>query len=209
MRLLYLKYILKQPEKSKLQQMLKLQLEKPSCGDWASSCVRDLRNLNIELTFEEIKQIPKTNYLQLLKGKIRNIALEYLLDKRGSKGSEIKYSYLEMADYLLPFNNNLSIEEKCELFAIKNRMINIPNNFSSKSEYRCECGDIETMSHIYECQQYNEEKEPTIPYEKNFTGNLNEEIQVYKRFSENLRKREQQKQQVFPVTSVRCVFSKG
>ena len=65
------------------------------------------------------------------------------------------------------------------------------------------------MSHIYECQQSNEEKEPTIPYEKIFTGNLNEEIQVYKRFSENLRKREQQKQQVFPVTSVRCVFSKG
>ena len=88
-------------------------------------------------------------------------------------------------------------------------MINIPNNFSSKSEYRCECGDKETMSHIYECQQYNEEKEPTIPYEKFFTGNLNEEIQVYKRFSENLRKRELKKQQVFPVTPFRCEFSKG
>ena len=34
-------------------------------------------------------------------------------------------------------------------------MINIPANFSSKSEMKCECGLKEDMSHIYECGLYN------------------------------------------------------
>ena len=58
-----------------------------------------------------------------------------------------------MAEYLVPFNNSLTIEEKCEIFAIRNRMINIPFNFSSKSEYKCECGKFEDMQHIYMCEQ--------------------------------------------------------
>ena len=49
-----------------------------------------------------------------------------ILEKKGLKGSEIFYSSLEMADYLLPFNNTLTINEKCELFAVRNKMINIP-----------------------------------------------------------------------------------
>ena len=41
--------ILEQPEKSKIRQMLKLQLEMPSAGDWASTCVKDLNILGIFL----------------------------------------------------------------------------------------------------------------------------------------------------------------
>ena len=99
-----------------------------------------------------------------------------------------------MASYLLPFNNCLTIDEKRELFAIKNRMINIPYNFSSKSEHKCECGQIETMSHIYHCELYNGESQPTLPYEKIFCGNLNEEIEVFRKFKQNLEKREAMKQ---------------
>ena len=88
-------------------------------------------------------------------------------------------------------------------------MINIPNNFSSKNEHRCECGEIETMLHIYECEEYNEKNEPRIPYEKLFSGNLHEEIRVYRKLSENLKRREKKKQQIIPVTPVRCVISKG
>ena len=84
------------------------------------------------------------------------MALSYLLEKRGTKGKEIDYSYLEMASYLLPFNNFLTIDEKCELFSVKKRMINIPYNFSSKSEHKCEW-----------------ENQPTLTYEKIFCGNLN------------------------------------
>ena len=140
MRLLYLKYILEQPETSNILKMLNLQLRKLSSGDWAFTCIKNLEDLGIKITFEEIRKLTKKKYAEMIKQRISQVALEYLLDKRGKKGCEIKYSCLEMSEYLLPFNDMLTNEEKCELFGIKNRMVNIPFNFSSKSEFKCKCG---------------------------------------------------------------------
>ena len=82
----------------------------------------------------------------MLKRRIKEVALKYLLDKKGKKGREIKNKSLEMADYLLPFNNKMSIQEKCESFAIRDRMIQIPSNFSSNCEQKCICGKMENRS---------------------------------------------------------------
>ena len=191
MRLLYLKYILEQPETSNISKMLNLQLKRPSSGDWVTTCIQNLEYLGIELTFEEIRNMSKKKYSEIIKERINQVSLKYLMDKRGKKGCEIKYSCLEMSEYLLPFNNELTIEEKCELFAVKNRMINIPYNFSSKCEYKCKCGKKEDMIHIYECELYNEGEQNKLPYEKIFNGNLREQLNVYKKFRQNLQKREQ------------------
>ena len=80
-----------------------------------------------------------------------------------------------MADYLLPFNNKLTIDEKYNLFAIRNKMINIQSNFSSRCEVKCECGEKEFTKHIYECKLYNDRK-TTIPYESVYNGNLKQKI---------------------------------
>ena len=53
----------------------------------------------------------------------------------------------------LKFKNKLKIEEKQRLFAIRNRMIDIPNNFG-KSEL-CSCGEQENMVHVYSCKHLN------------------------------------------------------
>ena len=37
-----------------------------------------------------------------------------------------------MAEYLQPLNNKLSIEQKRETYAARNRMVNIPYNFPKK-----------------------------------------------------------------------------
>ena len=46
-RLLYPKYILEQNEDSNLQKMLKLQIENPTKGDWASTCHNDIQEINL------------------------------------------------------------------------------------------------------------------------------------------------------------------
>ena len=51
----------------------------------------------------------------------------------------------------------MTIEEKRELFALRNRMTDIPNNFGKKEE-KCVCGTLETMSHIYSCESLNQTK---------------------------------------------------
>ena len=85
---------------------------------------RVLAKKNLNLTFEDIRTIKKTKFTQILKAKIQEVALRYLLEKQG------KQSYLEIAEYLLPFNKKQSIEQKCEMFAMKNSIIDIPANFS-------------------------------------------------------------------------------
>ena len=198
MRLLFLKYILEQSKESNVRKMLSLQLEKPSPGDWASTCFKDLENINLKLTLDEIRTISKQKYLMILKEKIKDSALKYLLSKQGKKGSEISFLTIEMSEYLQPFNKSLTIEQKREMFAVRNRMVNIQSNFSSQNEVKCECGKTEDMVHIYECEIFCDNKQPTIPYGQIFNGNLKEQIMVYTRFSENLKTRMENKQQSYP-----------
>ena len=93
-----------------------------------------------------------------------------------------------MAEYLLPFNDKMSIDEKQRMFSVKNRMVDIPDNFGKVEQ--CACGQTENMSHIYSCTYLNKE-EIILPYEKIFDGNMSEQIEVFRRFETNLERRNQ------------------
>ena len=115
MRLLYLKYILEQDNESKLKKFLTLQFDEPSRGDWASTCTNDLKELNISYSLEEIRIMTKDKFKRILKEKVKESALKYLLEKKGKKGKEIEYTTLEMAEYLQPFGNKLTVAEQKRL----------------------------------------------------------------------------------------------
>ena len=46
------------------------------------------------------------------------------------------------------------------------------------------------MKHIYECEILNENEKPNIQYEKIFNGNIKQQIEVYRKFKQNMEKRE-------------------
>jgi hypothetical protein len=190
-RLLYLQYILQQSEESTIYKFLQLQLEYPTRGDWASTCVQDLTDLNIEERFEDIKLMTKYKFSKLLKSKVNKSAFKYLIEKQGTKGKDMAYASLEMSEYLLPTNEKLTIDEKRKLFAVKNKMTDIPSNFPqgrSNPETLCYCGQREDMKHIYECDIYNEGE--VLPnYEEIYNGEINEQIKIFKKFEENIEKR--------------------
>ena len=129
-RFLYLQYILQQSDDSSINKFFKLQLEFPTRGDWASRVVKDIEELEIKESLEEIKLMSKNKFNQILKCKLRLNALKYLRNKQGTKGKDIQYSAIEMSEYLLPSNKNLTLEEKRRQFAIRNKMVDIPANFS-------------------------------------------------------------------------------
>jgi hypothetical protein len=150
MRLLYLKYILEQTEDSLLNKFLNLQFKNPTRGDWASTCIKDLQELDLTLSLEEIKTMTKYKFSKMLKMKISENALNYLKKRKGKKGKEIVYECLEMSEYLKPTNNQLEIIGKQEMFEVRNRMTDIPDNFPKPNlENKCICGDKENMIHIY------------------------------------------------------------
>ena len=197
-RILFLKSILQEDPSSMISRFFYLQLKKPTRGDWASSCLQDLQDLQIEMSLDEIKKISKTKLSRLIQNAIQKRAFEYLLCKQGSKGQEIGYTELKMAEYLLPSYENITIEERRNIFSIRNRMIPIPSNFpKNQNEEVCECSKIENMKHIYQCEMWNKENENEIPiFENIFGDNISELVKVNKQFQINYNRRERYKLEV-------------
>ena len=190
---MFLHYILNEDTKSLISQFYTTQKNFPQKGDWVSQTNAICDYLEIDCKKEEFKLMSKIKLKSILKKKIENKALEYLLGLRGSKGQEIEYKRLEMSDYLLPNNSQLSNDDKKYLFSIRNRMIRINSNFygQKKTENLCPsgCGKYENMIHIYECQKLSGNTNINIQYEKIFNGTLAEKIQIYKRMKQNIEKR--------------------
>ena len=76
----------------------------------------DMKKLRITESLTEIKKMSKQKFTDILNKR----KCPYLKGKRKSKGKEIKYEELEMAEYLGPTNIILTIEEKQKLFGIRN-----------------------------------------------------------------------------------------
>ena len=58
-------------------------------GDWAYTCLEDLKLLNISESLENIQTMTKSTLSKLLK-QITKLALSYLTGKQRSKGKEIE-----------------------------------------------------------------------------------------------------------------------
>ena len=78
MRCLYLKTILSQKEHSQIFMFFKLQKESPIKGDWVSTVMKDLSDLRIYETMDEIKEMSRNKFKNLIKCRIEVNALDYL-----------------------------------------------------------------------------------------------------------------------------------
>ena len=190
-RLLFLQYILQENPDSRIFKFLDLQIRNPTRGDWASSCVQDLKDLEIKKSFEEIRSLTKTVFNKMLIESIKVKALQYLVGKRRSKGQEIKYTEIKMAEYLMPNFENLSIDDKRKIFEIRNRMLPIPDNFplGMEEKRRCWCGEIENTNHIYVCKYWSKENEKTS-FQKMYTDDISQLKKVFTQFELSYNMRE-------------------
>ena len=85
-RLLFLKSILEENPESLIQRFVILQFKNPTKGNWASSCLQDLKELGLNISLQEILELSKHQFLKIIKKAMNKKALEYLLNKQGSKG---------------------------------------------------------------------------------------------------------------------------
>ena len=84
-RLLFLKTTLNEKPDSQIYKVLQLQFQNPIKGDWASTCLQDIKDLEMDITLEEIKTVSLFKFKRLLKKHIDQKALKYLKGKQGSK----------------------------------------------------------------------------------------------------------------------------
>ena len=78
-----------------------------------------------------------------------------MLKQRKQKGSKIKYSSLQISEYLLPNKYITSTEDQRLLFLLRNNMYRLTESYSSNKEI-CICKEIQDLAHIYECKHLNE-----------------------------------------------------
>ena len=214
MRCFYLKYILNQEEESLLRKVFNLQLNQRAKGDWATTVMKDLKDLRFTESLDDIAKMTENMFKNILNTRIKENALEYLLGKQRSKGKTIKYTSIQMAEYLLPKNMKMTVSQKQNMFSVKNRMLEIAENFPGKQiEDKCWCGQLENILHIYNCEILNEIK-PSVKYEELYNGRLQDQISIFERIESNMEKREQIKQTVRDNTpcdpaEIRYLYSNG
>ena len=110
-----------------------------------------------------------------------------MIEKRKTKGKEIEYEKLEMAEYLTPIKRKMTIENKRIMFSVRNRMVDIKSNFKQgSSEQKCICGQNETMEHIWICDKVNSKEIKKENYSQIFNGNLTQQIRIFETFKDKI-----------------------
>ena len=63
----------------------------------------------------------------------------------------------------------------------------IPSNFGKKT--KCLCGEVENLMHIYKCKKWNETDNKRKSFRNIHSGNIQQQIEVFRKFEENFEKR--------------------
>ena len=190
---MFLHYILSQREDSLIKMFFNAQVEKSTKTDWTTQVQKDLKELKVNLTFEDIRAMSKNMFKNHIKKKIETEAFIYLKSQIKSKGKEIEYEKIEMQDYLKP-ESELKIVEKQDIFKMRTRMMNIKENMKRKHiKFHCEACHLEgikikeTQKHVYKCKYLNT-KVRQIKYKEIFGSKISKMKKVIKRMKENIKK---------------------
>ena len=159
-RLNYLKYIINEDDGTMLKECFKAQHQEPTKGDWVTTVLADMEHLNINMTFDEIKNVSVNSFKNIVKKQIKIKALEYLqqCQQSHSKSKHVIYHKLEMDEYLKS-GNNLTIQEKQFIFKARTHMLNARCNFKTGlSNINCRhgCSELEEQVHILQCSSISD-----------------------------------------------------
>ena len=82
--------------------------ENPLKNDFVSCCEKNLKQLNIDLSFKEISEMSKYTFKRLVKQKTEESAFKYLIEEKNkqSKIAHIQYRSLQMQEYLMEGNKS-------------------------------------------------------------------------------------------------------
>ena len=138
-----------------LKECFEAQDEDPTRGDWVTTVKADLEELDIKMSFRDIRNVSANSFKKIVKKQIRIKTLEYLqqCQQTHSKSKHVTYQKLEMEGYLKP-GNDLTIQEKQFIFKARTLMLNVKMNFKvGQTDLNCRhgCNVPEIQRHILDC----------------------------------------------------------
>ena len=172
-----------------MKTVLEEMINKPYKGDWILVVKEDLKELQINLSFEEIASISKKRFKEIVRNACKQACFLSLLSDKNklSKGKEIEYSEFKTQKYLLP-GTKMSTESIRWIFAIRSRDLPIRGNFpGAQSDNKCaieQCPEqMESQYHLFVCpflSSNNEIVSSDISYNDIFKNNVEKQHGVMK-----------------------------
>jgi hypothetical protein len=153
-RIVFLHYILHQESESLLQRTFNAQMANPVRGDWFLTVMEDLRELELDLSLEQISEMSEHCLQKLLRRQVDGKALEFLNKEKKSKTSHISHTELKLQPYLRPGKES-NLQKKF-LFQLRARMVDLKANYQgSHSNLQCEL-----------CERHIDDQESLLTCEK-------------------------------------------
>ena len=168
-------------------------------GDWIELVQKDFQLIEENFDEDILKNMSKYQYKKFVKDRIGKAAFKYLEGEKNkhSKIRDIKYKNLKIQSYIL--SDQLSNEDVCMLFALRSRMIKVKRNFSNQfgQNLSCTlgCRFEESQNHLLKCEYIlnkMDDKDVLTDCEySDLFGNIEEQVEIAKIFSEILKIREE------------------
>ena len=177
-RLMYLQYLLQEDENSLLNKFCIAQLENPVQGDWTNQVKKDINEVALDTSMEEIKMMSKETFKEIVKASISKAAFIYLTDEKEklSKIMNVSHNDVNLQPYFNPMS--MDVDEAKFLFLLRSRMVEVKTNFRNKySDVLCPVCKIsdDTQQLLFECSELL----------KNINILISNDIQYSHIFSEN------------------------
>ena len=197
-RIYFLHHILNEDKDSMMFKFLQTQLKNKRPKDWITQVLKDLEDLRINLSLDDIKELKKSELKNIVNKAVMDKAYEDLtkLKESHSKVMKVKHFKLEMQKYLKSNPIKISQEEAQMIFKLRSRVTDVKINQRGKyEEYECALckKEDESQKHIMECEELDKfKKKNTKPpeYEKLFDGSVKELQELSQHFIENMKTKE-------------------
>jgi hypothetical protein len=171
-----------------IRQVFNALKEESRKGDFVHQVEKDLEELKITMTDDEIHQCSKGKWKHIVKKHVKEAAFSYLVKENATKDKtkQIKFNQLEMSNYLR-YNKSLVLSKI--IFAVRSGTLELKvwNLWKYDNDICVGCKSWpETMSHFMRCSNYPSETE-----EKNWDQILLFENDVRKQYevAQKIRKR--------------------
>ena len=154
-RIMYLHNILQKDGSELIRKVYEAQKDNPTPGDFCELVRDDCRDIDLNMSDEEIAKHTKKQFKNLVKNKVRDGAFSYLtmLKNNHSKRQGLSYKSLKLQDYM--FSPIFNTECRNLLFRLRTRTVGgIKSEFKGVySDTTCPlgCGQNDTLPHTLGC----------------------------------------------------------
>ena len=178
-------------------EILHSQIRHPMKHDWILSIERDLKELEIQLTFSEIAQMSKNVFKKYLKTKCHNFNFQFMMNEKpkSSKGILLTFETLQVQNYLRSASG-LSVHMMRNIFQTRIRDLPLKCNFkNAHKDFKClvpQCQGQDETKHVFECQYLSSENELSqnlIAFEDIYGSDVKKQFVVMNILKTRLQKR--------------------